>query len=347
MSTTKKTLIWVVSALLSVGLCAESMAGDGTKNSGKRSNGKSTRGASRRTARRATRRVTRRKAVVKGRKGSASRGGANKGEASTDSATAGEGSGEQKRKSRFGRRRSTQTGRIKAGVEDGSLTKREAGRLIGQQKRVGKMAEDMKSDGKVTFGERIKLERAQDKASRSIFRQRHDEQGEMGPKPDYEQWSPGVNKRQRNQKFRVGQGIRSGSLTKEEAQGIIGKERELAKLEKDYKSDGKLTKDERKELHSQLDGLSKEIYEEKHDDETGPGRRPRRPKINKKLKEKIDSGEITGEEAKELCKQMRRVHYLRRKLKGTTLTGEDREAAEEELNGLVANLHEGEDEAAE
>ena len=338
MPRTKRAFLWVVAVLVSAGLCAEAMAGRRRQTAGKASSGRAsatgaTRGVARRTARRVTRRQTARsKTGFQSAKKSGSK-----------SASTKDGTDSKGRKGRFGRRSDTQTGRIKAGVEDGSLTKREAGRLAGQQKRVDKMAKDIKSDGEVTKGERLKLERAQDRASRSIARERHDGQGEMGPMPDFKKWSPGVNKRQRNQKFRIGQGIRSGSLTKEEAKTLIGKERDLMKMERELKSDGKLTKDERKQLHTELDSLSKEIYAEKHDEETGEGRRARRPKVNKKLKEKIDSGEITGEEAKELCKQMRRVHHLRRKLKGTGLTGEDRKAAEEELNGLVANLHEGEE----
>lgn len=78
---------------------------------------------------------------------------------------------------------------------------------------------------------------------------------------------PGVNTRQHVQRDRVGQGVRSGELTKSETKELAAEQRAIRKEEREYKSDGKLTKDERKDLHQDLNAASKNIYEEKHDDE--------------------------------------------------------------------------------
>ena len=302
-----RSVALVALALAVAGFCAPSLAEGGERSTkGRSAKSRSTK-ASAAKIRAATRRAARRKAMASKR----SDGGS----------------------SRFQKRQGTQAARIEAGVKDGSLTKGEAGKMIRRQKQIGDMAKEAASDGKVTAREKVGLERAQDRASRGIARERHDGQGEMGPKPDWKVWDPGVNKRQRRQRHRIGQGIKSGSLTKEEAKELIGKERDLNKLERELKSDGKLTKDERKQLHEELDALSKSIFEEKHDDE-------RRPKLNRKLRAKIESGEMSKDEAKELCKQMKRVYRLKRKLKGGSLTDEERKAAEEELNSLVSNLHE-------
>ena len=78
---------------------------------------------------------------------------------------------------------------------------------------------------------------------------------------------PGVNKRQHRQKDRIKQGVRSGELTKEEAKSLRGEQKAIREKERAYKSDGNLTKDERKELHQESNESSKHIAEEKHDAE--------------------------------------------------------------------------------
>ena len=78
---------------------------------------------------------------------------------------------------------------------------------------------------------------------------------------------PGVNKRQHRQKDRIKQGVHSGELTKEEAKSLRGEQKAIREKERAYKSDGNLTKDERKELHQELNESSKHIAEEKQDTE--------------------------------------------------------------------------------
>ena len=79
---------------------------------------------------------------------------------------------------------------------------------------------------------------------------------------------PGVNARQHNQRERIQQGVKSGELTHGEAQDLRTERRDIRDLEHTYKEDGTLTRDERQDLHQQLNQQSQEIYEEKHDDET-------------------------------------------------------------------------------
>jgi len=69
--------------------------------------------------------------------------------------------------------------RIGSGIKDGSLTKKEAGRLIHEQKKIKSMAKDITSDGQVTGKEKAILDRAQDKANAHIAKERHDAEGEM------------------------------------------------------------------------------------------------------------------------------------------------------------------------
>lgn len=78
---------------------------------------------------------------------------------------------------------------------------------------------------------------------------------------------PGVNARQHSQNERIRQGVRSGELTRNEAQGLREDRREIRQMEREYKSDGVLTRDERRDLHQEQNEFSRNIYQEKHDGE--------------------------------------------------------------------------------
>ena len=77
--------------------------------------------------------------------------------------------------------------------------------------------------------------------------------------------TPGIDKRLDNQEKRIEQGEKSGTLTPREAGRLESRE---AKTEADLaaaKSDGKVTKDERRDLHQELNHNSRAIHRQKHD----------------------------------------------------------------------------------
>jgi len=73
-------------------------------------------------------------------------------------------------------RQANQEQRIDQGIASGQLTQREAGRLEQQQQHINTIEDKAKSDGVVTKKERARLHAAQDKASKKIYRQKHDRQ---------------------------------------------------------------------------------------------------------------------------------------------------------------------------
>jgi hypothetical protein len=73
-------------------------------------------------------------------------------------------------------RQANQEQRIDKGIASGQLTGREANRLNNQQEHINKIEDNVKSDGVVTKKERKKVHAAQDRASRKIARQKHDQQ---------------------------------------------------------------------------------------------------------------------------------------------------------------------------
>jgi hypothetical protein len=79
---------------------------------------------------------------------------------------------------RINKRQDRQQLRIDRGIASGSLTARETARLERQQSRIASAeARDRADGGRLTLRERYRLEQRQDAASRNIYRQRHDRQG--------------------------------------------------------------------------------------------------------------------------------------------------------------------------
>ncbi|MDP3091611.1 MAG: hypothetical protein Q8N04_13100 [Nitrospira sp.] len=74
-------------------------------------------------------------------------------------------------------RQANQEKRIDQGITSGQLNEREANRLNKQQEHINKIEDKAKADGVVTKGERARIDRAQDRASRHIAREKHDAQG--------------------------------------------------------------------------------------------------------------------------------------------------------------------------
>lgn len=74
-------------------------------------------------------------------------------------------------------RQANQEQRIDKGIESGQLNEPEASRPEKQQGHINKMEDKAKSDGVVTNQERRRIHKAQDHASRNIYREKHDRQG--------------------------------------------------------------------------------------------------------------------------------------------------------------------------
>ncbi len=70
-------------------------------------------------------------------------------------------------------RQTNQQQRIEQGVQSGSLTRREANRLEAQQNRIERSETRMEADGVVKVNERKRLSARKNKASRNIYRKKH------------------------------------------------------------------------------------------------------------------------------------------------------------------------------
>ncbi|HTL09262.1 MAG TPA: hypothetical protein VL307_13425 [Chitinophagaceae bacterium] len=73
-------------------------------------------------------------------------------------------------------RQENQQKRIAGGVKSGELTAAETKRLEAREVKIQHDKREAKADGVVTTKERVKLHREQNRASRAIYRQKHDAQ---------------------------------------------------------------------------------------------------------------------------------------------------------------------------
>lgn len=85
--------------------------------------------------------------------------------------------------SRNRKREVRQQARIGQGVQSGQLTRKEAKKLRRGQKKVDQLQTQASADGVVTPQEKLRLEKAQDRQSRRIHRQKHDDQQRGGNNP--------------------------------------------------------------------------------------------------------------------------------------------------------------------
>lgn len=74
---------------------------------------------------------------------------------------------------RVDRRQQHQSDRITHGVEAGQITGREQVHLERQQRGINRMERRTEADGHVSAREALRIEHAQDRASRDIYRARH------------------------------------------------------------------------------------------------------------------------------------------------------------------------------
>jgi hypothetical protein len=157
--------------------------------------------------------------------------------------------------------------RIEQGLKSGQLTTREGAKLEGEESRVEKMESRALKDGKLSPEERARIGRAQNQASRDIYRDTHNAQVGNPNSPSSQRMQADVQ-RNINQQQRIEQGVKSGSLTN----------REVGKLERgqardnamQYRAgrDGHVGPNEQRRIQSAENTQSQRIYRQKHDAQT-------------------------------------------------------------------------------
>jgi len=143
---------------------------------------------------------------------------------------------------RVDERQENQKNRIVDGAKSGSLTRGETKRLVKEQHRINHLEHRLEADGELSTKDKVRLERRQDRASRHIARQKHDG-------------------RQRN---RIRQGIKSGEITRAEANHLVNGQKKIRRAERRARVDGKFTDAERKRIGRKKAIESRKIHRAKH-----------------------------------------------------------------------------------
>jgi len=151
---------------------------------------------------------------------------------------------------------------------------------------------------------------------------------------------PRVNTRQHAQRERIQQGVRSGELTRREAHQAREGQRDVRQLERAYKSDGELTRGERRDLNHEQNQASRELYRDKHDAQQRAPAAVRDPRINQRqanqagrVAQGVESGALTRGEAQELREERRDIRDLERDYKSDrVLTQQERQDLQQQLD---------------
>ena len=148
--------------------------------------------------------------------------------------------------------------RIDRGVQNGSLTRREASQLRAEFQEIVRIERAYRMSNGLSARERDDLDRRFDALSARIRWDRNDNQdrGDRG-------WQ-NINQRQRALDARIDAGLRDRSLSRTEAYRLRAEFQQIARIEQDYRRNG-LSQTERRDLDRRFDRLSYRIEAERRD----------------------------------------------------------------------------------
>jgi hypothetical protein len=147
-----------------------------------------------------------------------------------------------------------------------------------------------------------------------------------------------VEKRQSNQARRIDQGIKKGYLTPDEIAKLDAQQKSIETMQQSFEADGKLSGDERRQLHDALDTASRCIWAEKHDTEGNPMPTYRLGKnvfAKDDFTARMEDPNLSKADAKALCRDFNRVVTLKKKLATEDLSDDPRAKLQAEYNDLL------------
>jgi uncharacterized membrane protein YebE (DUF533 family) len=77
-----------------------------------------------------------------------------------------------------------------------------------------------------------------------------------------------INQREQSEQARIRQGVRSGELTPQEVRKLEKEQARIRTTEAKAKADGTVTPKERAKIEKELNHASRDIYRQKHDNQT-------------------------------------------------------------------------------
>ncbi len=158
-----------------------------------------------------------------------------------------------------------QQNRIEDGLKSGQLSTKEAGKLEREESHIDKMEANALKDGKMTEAEKQRIERAENKASRDIARDKSNAQT-GNPNSASSQRMQADVQRNANQEQRIENGVKSGSLTNREAGNLERGQAKVDRKEARAAANGHVGAGEQRSIQSAENRQSKRIHREKHNE---------------------------------------------------------------------------------
>lgn len=147
--------------------------------------------------------------------------------------------------------------RIQQGLASGHITPSEAQMLIRRDRDIQMREAQFKSNGNANSQERQQLRN--DLAALSAEVERMMANNNVVRPPVQASNTPGIDNREYQISQRIDEGVRTGRITQREARRLERREREIGRHEAFFKSDGVVTRQERRQLRDELDGLRDEV----------------------------------------------------------------------------------------
>lgn len=144
--------------------------------------------------------------------------------------------------------------RIQQGINNGQITQQEAQALYQQERSIQFREIRLKQDGRASPQEREAIRRELEAMSADVDRMLTNNRGNNG-----RMHTPGIDNREARISARIDAGVASGQITRREAKKLHQRERDIQRLERNYKSDGRVTQTERRRLQQDLNKLNADV----------------------------------------------------------------------------------------
>ena len=134
-----------------------------------------------------------------------------------------------------------------------------------------------------------------------------------------------INQRQANFDRRTAAGVRSGSLTRAEAARLRAEFQQIVRLEAQYRRSGNgLNRVERQELDRRFDALSRQIRDERNDNNGWYGESGRLQELGRRIEAGARSGQLSRAEASRLRSEHTFLVQLEQNYRRGGLTNQER-----------------------
>lgn len=160
--------------------------------------------------------------------------------------------------------------RIQQGMASGHITPSEAQVLIRRERDIQMRENQYKANGSANPQERQQLRADLSALNADVERMMANRDvvrpGYAGNAGDAAS-TPGIDNREYQIGQRIDEGVRSGRITQREARRLERREREIARHEAFFKSDGVVTRNERRQLRDELDALREDVERMMHNND--------------------------------------------------------------------------------